>query len=394
MGDHSAATSRGFAAVAGNPAGLGMPRASRVTAAALPVSAACALGPVTCADVADWDDDEVPHAVREEWLRRIEAKGRQTGRFGGGLTLAAATLGWFGFQIATEIAGGADLNPDAAELMLFGSAGRTGDQREFTLAGSSFDTYAVTTAALGVGIPLDIEIGDAPAQAFAVGATVKYTLGNALYLARDLRGFVSGDPLDIWLRFPVLQTRGTPTLRAGKGASLDVGFQWEASPWSFGLTARNVVSTFRWSVDDLVFRPGTTLLTQEESESDFTPRPASEAPDALLEHARAFRFGPRVALGFQRALGERTTFAAELDARLGQSSDHAPPTLAGMAVEHRPLERIALRAHASAVNSGFRVGGGVGARLGDVDVSGAWTHGSRQGLGGPTAMLTVSLGGG
>jgi hypothetical protein len=371
-----------------------MPRASPVTASVLPVGVGCGLGPVTCAELADWGGEWTPHPVREGWLRGIEQRGRQSGRFQGSLTLAAASVGLFGFQLSSEALGGADLNPDAAELLLFGNVGRTGEPRDFHLNGSSLDAWAVTTAALAVGIPLDVEIGDAPAQSFAVGATLKYTFGNALFLARDLGSFFSGDPLEVWTRFPVLQARGTPTLRAGDGVGVDIGFQWEAGPWSFGLGFENVVNTFSWNVDALVFRSGTALFNQDESESDFVSRPATEASQALLDEVRAFRFGPRLSFGFARIVDPRTSLFTQLDLRLGRSSDRLPDAEAGAGFEYRPLQRLPLRAHVSLLDGGVRLGGGVGLRVGPVHLGGAVSSRSDAGLQGPDWIFTVSFGGG
>jgi hypothetical protein len=370
-----------------------MPRASRVTLSVLPVGLGCALGPVTCAELADWGGESTPDAVREGWLQGIERRGRQSGHFHGSLTLAAASIGPFGFQLSSEALGGAELNPDAAELLLFGSVGRTGEPRDFHLAGSSLDAYAVTTAAVAVGVPLEVEIGDAPAQSFAVGATLKYTFGNALLVARDLGSFFSGDPLEVWTRFPVVQARGTPTLRAGGGVGLDLGFQWEASGWSFGLDLENLVNTFAWNLDALIFRSGTALFNQEGGESDFLARPAAEASEALLDEVRAFRFGPRLRLGFARTMDPRTTLFSQLDLRAGQSSDRSPDAEAGLGVEYRVLERLPLRAHASVLDGGVRLGGGLGLRVGRVHLGGAVSSRSDAGVNGPDWIFTVSFGG-
>jgi hypothetical protein len=389
LGGRSAAVSRGFAAIQGNPAGLAMPRAARKTWAVLPLHVGCALGPVSCGEVAEWSGRDTPDAVREGWLQQVEAYGRQDVRARGSATLAAAAIGKFGFQLSTAAAGGARLNPDASELILFGNVGRTGEPRVFRFGGSSLDVYAVTTAALGVGFPLEVEIGGAADQFFAVGATLKYTAGNMLYLGRDLGSYFSGEPLELWLRLPVVQTDG-PALRAGDGLGLDLGFQWEAAPWSVGLSVQNVVSTFRWDVDRLVFRPVTALITDDDADSDFAPRPASEAPAALLDAVRSFRFGPRARLGLAKTVSPRAQLFGQLDARLGRSADPGPPTELGVALEYALHERLPVGVHGSVLNGGVRVGGGAGVRLGALHVAGAVSYRSADHLGGPDWMLSVS----
>lgn len=393
LGDRTAAGVRGFAAVAANPAGLGMPRPTRFTLAPLPFRLGGGMGPVTLADLAEHDGRDVPDAVREAWLQRIEARGEQTGRGEAGLTLAAGSVDRVGFQLSTLAVATAELNPDAAELLLFGNAGRTGEPRELHLGGSSFDAWVVTTLAVGVGIPLDVEIGDADGQAFAIGATLKLMDGNALWLGRDLGSFVAGEPFEVWLRFPVIQTRpGDLETGAARGVGLDVGFQWEMPGWRAGLAATNVVNTFRWKLDELVFRPGTALFTQDASEADFTPRPAAEAPLPLRQAVQAFRFARRVAGALERRTGARTTLHAQLDARIGGGADGRAPFEAGLGVEHRPTPRLPLRAHASALSDGYRLGGGAGVVVGPARLDGAASYVSRASSDAWTAAVGVVLG--
>jgi hypothetical protein len=396
MGTRSVATARGFAAVALNPAGLGMPRGEGLTAAVAPLRLSAALEPVSLWDVGEFNGRRIPDAVREAWLQRIEGTGRQTARLDGGITVAAVSSGSFGFQLSTLAVGGAELNPDASELLLFGNAGRTGAVREFRLAGSRLDGWMVTTAAIGVGLPLPVEIGDAPGQSFAVGATLKVILGNVLYLARDLGSFVSGDPFEVWLRFPVVHTRpGRNTEIGGKGLALDLGFQWEADPWAIGLTGSNLLSGFSWDEDDLFFRPGTALFTSADQEDDFTPRPASDAPAGVLAEVRAFRFGPRVSAGASRsvAFGSGLRLAGQLDLALGESSARDPDYELGVGGELMATPRVPVRAHASVLSGGARLGGGVGAALGRalVSLSGTWVTAGAQAA--SAVMLTVSIGG-
>jgi hypothetical protein len=396
MGTRSVATARGFAAVALNPAGLGMPRTERFTVAAFPLRIGAALGPVTLWDVGEFDGRRIPDAVREVWLQRIEASGSQTALAEGSFTAAAVSSGSFGFQLSTLAVLGGELNPDAAELVLFGNAGRTGEPREFRLAGSRLDAWMVTTAAIAGALPLPTEIGDAPNQSFAVGATLQLISGNALYLARDLGSFFSGDPLEIWLRFPVVHTEpGRNLAMSGKGVALDLGFQWEADPWAMGLAVSNLVSFFSWDEDELSFRPGTALFTQDDQQDDFTPRPAADAPAGVLAEVRAFRFGPRIAAGASRDfdVGPGLRVAGQLDLALGDSSVPDPAFEVGLGAELQATPRVPVRAHAALLSGGGRLGGGVGATLGRalVSLSGSWVTPGAEAA--SAVMLTFSIGG-
>ena len=196
----------------------------------------------------------------------------------------------------------------------------------------------------------------------------------------------------MWLRLPVLQTE-QPRFRAGDGVGLDVGFQWEAEPWQLGLSVQNVINTFGWDVNELIFRPGSALFTQDDALSDFQPRPAAEAPDELLDAVRDFRFGPRVRVGSAKELvGSSRQLTAQADARLGVKRGPEPAVELGAALQYAPLERLPLRAHASVLN--WRIPGrrGRGLRLRERPPLG-WTLLSlRRHVNGPEWMVAVSLG--
>ena len=79
-------------------------------------------------DFAEFDGEFefVPDRVKEAWLELIEEEGAELGRADASISLLALSQGAFGFQLSTLTFGGAELNPDASELMLFGNVGRTG----------------------------------------------------------------------------------------------------------------------------------------------------------------------------------------------------------------------------------------------------------------------------
>jgi hypothetical protein len=402
IGNRSVATTRGFAAVATNPAGLAMPSDERTTIAILPLQAPLeytnsALGygfePVTLHELDRYGDESIPISVREDWIQRIERENGQTGS-GDANGSVALSHGRFGFQLSTLSVVNIELNPDAAELLLFGNAGRTGVPREFRMGGSHFDAWSVTTAAVGYGFPLGVQIGGLPNQAFAVGATLKYTTGNLLYLGRDLGSFFSDDPLELWLRFPVVHTEdGRPALNAGNGLGLDLGFQWQGGTWSAGAKMTNLVSRYRWDLDELTHRPVTALLTQDVQEADFDERPATEAPEELLAVLDEFGFGRRLSIGAGHASSDKLRLFSQLDVALGKRSDPEPGFEAGVGAELQMTPRIPIRAHASALSGGVRLGGGAGVQLGRLRISaaGSWVSSGADEV--STGMLTVSLGG-
>ena len=361
MGGVATAWVRGFGAIGANPAGLGMPRAGHATWALLPVGGVTAMRPVTLFDVGEWNGREIPDLVREGWLERIEDAGRERGAAVAYLTPLAIARGSVGFQLTSTALVDPRLNPDAAEFLLFGNAGRSGEPRDFQFAGSSLDAWLVSTAALAAALPLPLEIGDAPGQSFAVGATLKLTVGHLLFLGRDVGSTFSGEPVELGLRFPVLQTdTAYRDLESGLGVGLDLGFQWEGDAWGAGLVLTNLVQTFSWDIDDLHFRPGTALFTTDVSESGFGARPGREAPPPLLDARRDFSFGRRLAAGVAHRPGERVLVTAELSARFGGGGALAPPLELGGAVEFRATPFLPLRANLGLVTGGVRLGAGTG----------------------------------
>ncbi|NIR34826.1 MAG: hypothetical protein GWN07_12020, partial [Actinobacteria bacterium] len=148
MGYNTTASTRGFAAIANNPAGLGVDDSPGFSLAVPALAVQGGLGPVTLADLAEWEGRLVPASVKDEWLERVRESGGQSGPVLAGATPVALSVGSFGFQLSTQAGGEANLAPDLVELMLYGNAGRTGSAQDFDLEGSSLDGFILTTAAV------------------------------------------------------------------------------------------------------------------------------------------------------------------------------------------------------------------------------------------------------
>jgi hypothetical protein len=89
MGDNYTAVARGYAAVAWNPAGLGMSGGPQASASIGALRVLGGMGPVTLSDLRDWQGELVPLDVRERWLADIRSAGGQTGAAGFDFNLAA-----------------------------------------------------------------------------------------------------------------------------------------------------------------------------------------------------------------------------------------------------------------------------------------------------------------
>jgi len=353
----------------GNPGALALPSAPAWSLVLASGHLGAGLDPVDLRDLKREGGRRLPDATRDEWLRRIREAGREAGSGGVVVTPLAVSRGPLALQLSVLGMGDMLLNGDAAELLLFGNAGRTGQPGEFQLEGSFIDGAVFTTLALGGAIPLSLPPALNGGGEVALGAALTWTQGNLLLLGRDGGSGFSGDPVRIDLRFPVVQTDPEGgRLRNGGGVGVDLGLAWERGPWSGGIVAQNVVNSFRWDPERLRFRPGEALLDPGDASSDFDTRPYGEAPAFLREEVEASRFRPRGSMGV--AYRHSTTFTAsgEIQARSGRGIGDVPRRSASGGVEVRPFPRLPLRGGVSWTPGGTRLGGGAGVVLGDIEV--------------------------
>ena len=228
----------------------------------------------------------------------------------------------------------------------------------------------------------------------AVGATLKYSIGHAVATGRDDGGALQSEPLRAEIRFPTVSfDTDAGGMNHGSGVGLDLGLQVEKGRLSGGLTALNVVHTFAWNEDGLVYRPGSALLEEGSSESDFDARPISEAPAALRQAVADLGFAPVVALGGAYRASEDLTLSADVRNRFGEGMAVDPKMHLGAGAEYRGLGPIELRGGVAAVTGGVEMGGGASLLIGPAAVSfaGALRKGDLYDT--SLVQLTLSLGG-
>ncbi len=389
------ALARGFTAVGLNPAGLGMPDNPGFSLALPALRASQTLDPITLADLAQFDGGLIPASVKEDWLLLIEAAG---GERGGGrveATPLALNAGRLGLQLSTVGGVRSALNDDAAELLLFGNAGRTGSARDFDLGGSSVEGFAVTTLGVSVGLPLPMRSREGQPPSLALGATLKYSLGNALVLGQDAGSSLLGDPIKVDVTFPVLHSDPDQgPLSQGSGVGLDLGAAWASGPWSAGAVVRNLFHTFEWKLESMLYRPGEAFFDEDDSDSDFEERPGEQAPAALRDRLADLTFKPEIVLGGAYQAGPALTFTAEAGHRLGEGLDTGPTTHLGVGVEYRPVRFLPLWGGAAAISDGYQLGAGLGLLLGPVHLSLAASLQGGDAGEGALGAFSLSFGGG
>jgi hypothetical protein len=395
MGDNYTVMARGINAPAWNPAGLGMPGNPRFSFSLLPVRGYAGLDPVTLSDVAEYDGVLIPDATKELWLQRITASGSQQGQAGADITAAALSIWRFAVHVGAQTHTVVNLSPDAAEILLFGNAGRTGEPRDFVFDGSQVDAFITSTAALSYAQPIPLRFGSWNEQRFSLGVTVKRTTGHGYVHGRDLGSTLTADPLEVDIAFPIVQTDSTfedSDGNYGRGMGLDIGAAWTGGPWRAAVTVKNVFHNFSWDTSKMYYRPGTARFDADDSsDTEFDVRPYSEAPAAIRETVEAQTFEPVVSFGGAYAMS-RITVSADLRQRVGDGIHTGPKSHIGFGLEARPVRFLPIRLGAAKVTGGTQLGAGAGLEFGGfnlgVSAGRRTTEFGAEGMG----ALTVSIG--
>ncbi len=383
MADNFTAVARGYAAVSWNPAMLGMAGNPGASLALLPVRGIAGLDPVSLKDLDSYEGRFVPDAVREQWLQNIEREGNEQGTGGGDATFIAAQIGRLGVQLGSTLRVVGNLSPGAAELLLFGNAGRTGEPRAFNLQGSNIKSHAVSTLAMSYGLP----IARSATGQTALGITAKYTVGHVLLMGEDQGSTITADPsLDV--KFPVV---GTSTddfdANSGHGFGLDVGVATRRGPLTVAATVRNIINTFEWDESKLRFRQGLAQFDGTDNTSDFDEKDFAQAPADLRQLVADAKFQPVISAGAAYEASTRITLSADFRTRAGETTIEDEPKLhAGVGAELRFIPLLPVRIGAAAITDGYQVGGGLGLNLGPLNLA-ASVVSRNTGLGGD--LLTM-----
>ena len=368
MGNNYTALARGFTAIGLNPAGLGMPDNPGFSMALAPVQVRLGVAPLTLTDILEVEGEVVPVDTKIFWLDRITEAGGFSGRAGYDVTPLALTAGRVGLQISTVGQMSANLSPDALELVLFGNAGLNGTARDLTLAGTRVDGWAGTTAALAFGMPVGSVLG----QSFAVGMTLKYTVGHVLVLARDAGTIIRSNPVELDVRLPSIAPGEDFSVDNGNGVGLDVGGAWESNKWAVGVTIQNVFNTFEWDLDGFVYRSGEALVNDTVTASDDfdLEQPISNAPSALRQEALGQSFKRAFAVGAAYRATGWITLTADARRDTGDALIASEKSHIGVGLEFRPLRMLPLRGGISRVSGGrTQFAAGLGLILGPVNFS-------------------------
>ena len=380
------ALARGFTAIALNPAGLAMPGNPGFTLTFLPVQARAGMSAMSLSDIATYDDMLIPDAVREEWLQTAIDDGGFDLRGGGSVTGLALSIGPVGLQVSTVGAARGSLSPDAFELLLFGNAGRTGTIRDMSLEGTGASTWAATTAALAVGIPLPV----VQEGRFALGATVKYTVGHVAGLATDVGSVIRANPFGVDLSLPSIIPADVDLTDNGSGVGLDLGLAWEGTTWAFSAAVQNVVNSFEWKLDNYEYRLGELTLDGTSVTTNFDAGPAVSTPSAIRDELLAQRFELAFNTGIAFRPSEMLALMADFRHETGEALVIGERSSVGLGAELRVIPFLPLRGGFSRVTDGaYQIGAGFGLELGPVVISAAYL--TEKGSAGEFRAASVAL---
>lgn len=393
LAETSIAQARGFEAVALNPANLGLRTNPPFSITVFSPVIRSGLDPVGLGDIAGYAGESVPIKTREEWLRSIVEAGAETGGGSIDIGLLGLTVGPFGIQVSNVRTATAHLDPAAAELLLFGNAGREGAPRPLASGGASVDVLSFSTVALSYGfrIPFDLALLY-PDESIAVGLTAKYTGAHMAAVVRDAASNATTEPLAIDVLLPAVETRSDAGfVEPGGGFGLDAGLAWEGGPFAVSAVVRNVLNTFQLDTTGLVYRPNQILFTGEEEAAAFDVQGIAFAPASLLAVVDELGFAPEMELGLTTRLGDALTMTGSFRHRLGEGIGLAPASQGGVGVEYRGTDWLALRAGGTILSGGFQMGGGASLGWAGLSLGGAAAYLSGDNFKGSLAALSLAF---
>jgi len=379
MGGSFTAAARNYDAVAWNPANLALPGTSVASLNLLSVGGATGLDPVDLRMIGRYNGQVIPAGTKESWLQLIGA-GRERGRADLGASLVALSIRNVAFQVGTSGSVDANLNSDAAELLLFGNAGRMGSVRTFALDSSTARGAVFTTGAASLAIPLPFTLTSSPDETFSLGVTGKFVMGNAMVRAADGGSVVT--PAGAAVTYAAIEGDGRTNL--GTGMGVDVGLAWHSGRTTFGLTVQNAYNSFAWDTTKLKSRLGVATLDSTSLNSSSVDAAFAGAPASLRAAVANEQFRPTIGAGFAFDLAESVLFSADARVQTGAGIQIGPTSRVGAGLELNRQGALPIRLGASKITDGWQAAAGLGIRIGDnhVGISAMQRNvGSARGLG-------------
>jgi hypothetical protein len=343
-------------------------------------------------DFLDYEGEVVPASVKDDWLQQITEAGGQTGKGMVEFTPISFAVDRLGIQFTTIASGTANLNPDAAELFLYGNAGRTGSPQDYVLDGAGVTGFAVSTIALSIGIPVSRRWVPGVEQGLAFGFTVKQSFGHALLYAEEKESTIQGDPIFARVEFPMIYpSRGSGTWGGGSGLGVDVGVSWKRDSWALAGVIKNGMNTFKWDIEEMSWRRGRIFMDEDSRQTIVDEQNGQFAPQSLKTKVKNLTFKPSLTLAGAYSGVEDLTITAEVRRRAGEGLDIGPKAHAGLGLQYAANPSFPIHAGAAVITDGFQAGGGFGLTIGRVQLGVAALYRSVDTAGSLAGMVGISV---
>lgn len=394
MGGNYTAAARGYEAISWNPALLGLPGRTGFSLTLMPFDMIAGLDPVDLSTLKQYEGQYVPLDVRRQWLQDISDNGGQEGRFGGGLTPIALSIGNFGLQYSAAAYGSMNLGPEVAEAVLFGNAGNTGTLRELQFAGSTMDGGVISTVAASFAKSLPNMF--LPVGNVSVGVTAKYIMGHGFMRAQDAGGSIDSNQVSIV--FPTVFNGKVDEAcvddcarqtTVGSGMGLDVGGAWRGGRLTVGVSMQNLLNTFKWDTEKLAYNQSRFIFNADSSSTESIDGPYASAPQALRDEVEGQKFSPQLGVGVAFRMTNAFTIVADARTQPGEGIRLTDKTQVGVGAEYRLLRVLPIRAGVTQASDGMRASAGIGIALGSFEL-GLGTSLRKRGQGDETGV-TVNL---
>ena len=373
LSGNDTATVQGFGAIGANPAGLAGPH-SGFSLAIMPVRVSVRSEPIGVADLAEVVEDlqtlDVEDVVKGPWLERIRNSDGQHVKVAVDISPFALTVGNIGLQVSAMVYLDGMIPPEVAEVA---DAAIADDKAGAPVSPVTAEVRGYATTTAGLSFAYQLPILEEQLDVLTAGATVKYTVGNAVAIGRVTGSYdpvagtanVTGSAVhtrvesESWQNFLDGQN--------GSGIGLDLGVMLLIDQISLGLAIHNVFNTFAWNEDRHIYRPIDVAASSME-EFDAGERPYTDAP-AEARHLDDLRFKPSVRLGVAYAILEDLTVSADGRYRFGDGIAFEPQHHVGVGAEYRWLDNLHLRGGGALIPGGFQIGGGLSVILGPANLS-------------------------
>ncbi|MGH7702612.1 MAG: hypothetical protein ACREMO_05935, partial [Gemmatimonadales bacterium] len=378
LGGNYGAVARGYSAAFWNPANLGLPGNPGFSLYLPGVQVDCGTSPIPLREIKRYGGRVIPSSVKGQWLDDIGAGGSFEGRVGAEVAPLGFSLSRIALTTATQAFVTADLPHDAAEVLLFGNAGRSGTGNNLGFTNGRFRGYAVSSAAVSLGVPLPIAFTHGAGERFAVGVSAKYVVGHGLVDAKDGTGVFSANPIADTIRFPAIALYDKNSAFQSSGVGFDLGLAWTAGKISLGATVYDLVNSFKFDPAQGRATTGEALISEDSTTSSFDDVALTDASPSTRQSARDLgavaRFKPTTRFSLAWAFARALIVSGDLLVHSG--SDRAlragAKTSGGVGIEFRPIHFLPIRGGVERDSDGttYSVGGGL--ELGFLNLNGAY----------------------